>query len=86
MPAESGFFFVIATLSASLAGLAGLVLGALARVVVGIAARRYAARTERALTRSVGVVADDLVLAPVVRLRDDYLSARANLGEAARPS
>jgi energy-coupling factor transporter ATP-binding protein EcfA2 len=64
--------------------LAGLVLGALARVAVGIAARRHAARTERALTRSVAVVADDLVLTPLVRLRDDYLAARANLAEAAR--
>ena len=63
-----------------------IVLGALARVVVGIAARRHAARSERALTRSVGVVAEELVLAPVARVREDYVAARANLAEAARPS
>jgi hypothetical protein len=65
--------------------LAGFVLGALSRVAVGIAARRHARRTERALTRSVARVADDLVLGPVARLRDDYLAARANLAEAAQP-
>ena len=63
--------------------LAGLVLAALARIVVGAAARRQAARTERALTRSVAAVADDLVIGPVIRLRDDYLAARSNLAEAA---
>ena len=64
----------------------GLLLGLLARAVVGIAARRHAARTEKALTRSVATVADDLILTPVARLRDDYLAARANLAEAARAS
>ena len=64
--------------------LAGLLLGLLARVAVGIAARRQASRTEKALNRSVATVADDLVLTPVTRLRDDYLSARANLAEAAQ--
>lgn len=64
--------------------LAGFLLSLLARLVVGIAARRHAARTEKALTRSVAAVADDLVLTPVTRLRDDYLAARANLAEAAQ--
>ena len=64
--------------------LAGFILGTLARVAVGIAARRHARRIEKSLTRSVATVADDLILAPVTRLQDDYLAARASLAEAAR--
>jgi energy-coupling factor transporter ATP-binding protein EcfA2 len=64
--------------------LAGLVLGAVARVAVTMAARRHGARAARRLTRSVAAVADGLVLSPVVRVRDDYRAARDALAEATR--
>ncbi len=63
--------------------LAGLVLAALARIVAGIAARRHAARTERELTRSVAIAADELVFTPVAQVREDYIAARNALAEAA---
>ncbi len=63
--------------------LGGLLLAALSRIAVGFASRRHAARTERALNRSVAVVADDLIFGPVARVRDDYLAARQALRDAA---
>jgi GTP-binding protein EngB required for normal cell division len=64
--------------------LGGLLLATLSRVPVALAARRHAARTGKQLNRAVAQVADELVIAPVKRVRDDYLAARAALAEAAR--
>jgi hypothetical protein len=64
--------------------LGGLALAALARTVATIAAGRHAVRVSRRLTRSVATVAEELVYAPVARVRDDYLGAQQALADAAR--
>jgi hypothetical protein len=64
--------------------LGGLLLGALSRVAVTIGAHRLATRAEKRLNRSVATVADDLVLAPVLRAREDYVEARQALADASR--
>lgn len=59
--------------------LAGLLLSAVTRPVIGVAARRKAARAERRLRHAVDRVADDLVLSPVRAVRNAYRDARAAL-------
>ncbi|MEV0154181.1 GTPase [Micromonospora sp. NPDC050686] len=64
--------------------LAGLLLAALARPVIGWAARRARRRAERRLTGAVATVGDGYVLAPVRDVLARYRRAREALRDAAR--
>ncbi|WP_091202793.1 GTPase [Micromonospora narathiwatensis] len=64
--------------------LAGLLVAALARPVIGWAARRARQRAERRLTLSVGSVGEKYVLDPVWAVLARYAEARETLREAAR--
>jgi hypothetical protein len=64
--------------------LGGFLLGVMARIAAGIASRRHANRVGKRLQQSVAKVADDLVFAPVVKVREDYLAAQSAISDASR--